>query len=82
MIHVTILYFLITSFVFLMCIIVYKVLVQAQPHHETYLYNFDPLKLSFYIVKLGLQGIHICFLFFAQKHRLWVLVRIASAGRF
>ena len=40
-------------------------------HHETYLYNFDPLKPQFYIVKLGFTGVYIIFLISAQKHRLW-----------
>ena len=43
----------------------------------TCLYNFDPINLSFYIVKLGFPGINIIFLIIAQKHRLWVLVRTA-----
>ena len=42
------------------------------------LYNFDPLKSHFYIVKLGFTGVYIIFLIFAQKHRLRVLVRTAS----
>ena len=41
---------------------------------KTYLYNFDPLKPHFYIVKLGFTGVYIIFLISAQKHRLWVLV--------
>ena len=45
---------------------------------KTYPYNFDPLKLHFYIVKLGFTGVCIIFLISAQKHRLWVLVRTAS----
>ena len=49
---------------------------------KTYLYNFDPLKPHFYIVKLGFTGVYIIFLISAQKHRLWVLVRTASARRF
>ena len=49
---------------------------------KTYLYNFDSLKLHFYIVKLGFTGVYIIFLMSAQKHRLWVLVRTASSGRF
>ena len=49
---------------------------------KTYLYNFDPLKPQFYMVKLGFTGVHIIFLISAQKHRLWVLVRTASARRF
>ena len=49
---------------------------------KTYLHNFDPLKPHFYIIKLGFTGIYIIFLICAQKHRLWVLVRTASARRF
>ena len=50
---------------------------------KTRLYNLDPLKPHFYIVKLGFTGVYIIFLISAQKHRLWVLVRTASArGRF
>ena len=41
---------------------------------KTRLYNFDPLKPHFYIVKLGFTGVYIIFLISAQKHRLWVLV--------
>ena len=29
---------------------------------KTYLYNFDPLKPHFYIVKLGFTGVYISFL--------------------
>ena len=42
---------------------------------KTYLYNFDPLKLHFYIVKLGFTGVDIIFLISAKKHRLWVLAK-------
>ena len=49
---------------------------------KTYLYNFDPLKPHFYIVKLGLSRVYIIFLISAQKHRLSVLVRTASARQF
>ena len=49
---------------------------------KTYLYNFDPLKLQFYIVKLGFTGVYTIFLNFAQKHRLWVLIRTASLRHF
>ena len=45
---------------------------------KTCLYNFDPLKPHFYIVKLGFTGVYIIFFISAQKHRLWVLVRTAS----
>ena len=41
-------------------------------HHENApLYNFDPLKLHFYIVELGFTGVFIIFLISAPKHRLW-----------
>ena len=49
---------------------------------KTCLYNFDPLKPHFYIVKLGFTRVYIIFLISAQTHRLWVLVRTASARRF
>ena len=45
---------------------------------KTCLFNFDPLKPHFYIVKLGFTGVYIFFFISAQKHRLWVLVRTAS----
>ena len=35
-----------------------------------YVYNSDPLKPHFYIVKLGFTGVYIIFLISAQKHRL------------
>ena len=37
---------------------------------KTYLYNFDPLKSHFYIVKLGFTGLYIICVISAQKHRL------------
>ena len=37
---------------------------------KTCLYNFDPLKPHFYIVKLGFTGVYIIFLICAQKHRV------------
>ena len=49
---------------------------------KTCVYNFDPLKPHFYLVKLGFTGVYIIFLISAQKHRLWVLVRTASPRRF
>ena len=49
---------------------------------KTCLYNSDPFKPHFYIVKLGFTGVYIIFLIFARKHRLWVLVRTASARQF
>ena len=38
---------------------------------KTRLYNFDPHKPHFYIVKLGFTGVYIIFGISAQKHRLW-----------
>ena len=52
------------------------------PISKMCLYNFDPLKPHFYIVKLGFTGVYIIFLISAQKHRLWVLIRTASLRRF
>ena len=49
---------------------------------KTRLYSFNPVKSHFYTVKLGFTGVYIDFLISAQKHRLWVLVRPASARRF
>ena len=50
---------------------------------KTYLYNFDPLKPHFYIVKLGFTWVYIIFLISAQKHRrLWVLARTTSVRWF
>ena len=40
---------------------------------KTCLYNFNPFKPHFFIVKLGFTGVYIIFLISAQKHRLWVL---------
>ena len=34
---------------------------------KTYLYNFDPMKPHFYIVKLGFTGVYIIFLISAQN---------------
>ena len=34
---------------------------------KTYLYNFDPLKPHFYIVKLGFTGVNIIFLISVQN---------------
>ena len=49
---------------------------------KTCLYNFDPLKPHFYIVKMGFTGVYFAFFMFAQKHRLYILVRTASPMRF
>ena len=56
--------------------------VHGQPITKTSLYNFDPLKPHFYIVKLGFKGVYFISLISAQKHRLWVLVRTASPRQF
>ena len=40
---------------------------------KTCLYNFEPLKPHFYIVKLGFTGVSVIFPISAQKHTLWVL---------
>ena len=44
---------------------------------KTRLYNFDPLKSHFYIVKLGFTRVYIIFLILLTIHRVWVLVRTA-----
>ena len=61
---------------------VYKVYCSVLNITKSYLYNFDPLKPHFYIVKLGFTGVCIIFLISVQKDRLWVLVRTASPRRF
>ena len=35
---------------------------------KTYLYNFDPIKPHFYIVKLGFTGVCIIFSYFCSKN--------------
>ena len=45
---------------------------------KTYLCNFDPLIPHLYIIKLGFTGVYFFFLISAQKHRLWVPVRITA----
>ena len=47
---------------------------------KTCLYNFDPLKPHFYIVKLGFTGVYMIYLVSVQKHRLWVLFRSPRRG--
>ena len=46
---------------------------------KTCLYNFDPLKPHFYIVKLGFTGVYIIFLISAQKHRLWLAEAVLTS---
>ena len=47
---------------------------------KTYLYNFDPLKPHFYIVKLMFTGVYIIFLISAQKYRLWYSLEPPGRG--
>ena len=56
--------------------------VRADTITKIRLYNFDPLKPHFYIIKLWFTGSYISFLILLKKHSLWVLVRIASPWRF
>ena len=49
---------------------------------KIYLYNYDPLKPHFYIVKVGFTGVYIIFPISAQNIDLWVFVRTASPRRF
>ena len=64
------------------CFLLHKILQPSVGIRKTCLYNFDPLKPHFYIVKLGFTGVYIIFLISDQKHRLWVLVITASVRRF
>ena len=59
---------------------------RKKKHHErsitkTCLYNADPLKPHFYIVKLGFTGVCIIFRILLKKHRLWVLVIIIICNK-
>ena len=54
--------------------------VSFGPITKTCLYNFDPLKPHFYIVKLGFTGVYIIFLISAQKHGLWYLLEPPRRG--
>ena len=47
---------------------------------KTYLYNVDPLKPHFYIVKLGFTGVCINFLLFAQNIDCWYLLEPPRRG--
>ena len=46
----------------------------------TCLYNYDPLKPCFYIVKLGFTEVYIIFIISAQKHRLWYSLELPRRG--
>ena len=62
------------------CCVCFFVICLSSLHHfitKTRLYNYDPLKPHFYIVKLGFTGVYIIFLNLLKKHRLCVLVRTA-----
>ena len=55
---------------------------------KTCLYNFDPLKPHFYIVKLGFTGVYIIFLFLlkttivgTRSNRLDEVVRTSTHNR-
>ena len=53
--------------------------INSSPSSRKHAYMFDPLRPHFYKVKAGVnRGIHY-FSYFCSKHRLWVLVRTASA---
>ena len=45
---------------------------------ETYLYNFDPLKPHFYIVKLGFTGVTLFFLFLLRNVDCWYSLKQIS----
>ena len=47
---------------------------------KTRLYNIDPLKPHFYIVKLGFTGVYIIFLISAQKHDCGYSLELSHRG--
>ena len=47
---------------------------------KTYLYNFDPLKSHFYIVKLGFTGVYIIFHISAQNIDCWYTLEPPRRG--
>ena len=47
---------------------------------KTCLYNFDPLKPHFYIVKLGFTGVYIIFLISAQNIDCWYSLELPHRG--
>ena len=53
------------------------ILSSASRKHAYIILTPPPLKPHFYIVKLGFTCVYIIFLISVQKHRLWVLIRIA-----
>ena len=52
----------------------------GKPIMETCLYNFDPLKPQFYIVKLGFTGVYIIFLISAQNIDCGYLLELPQWG--
>ena len=75
-------FFFLLLLLFSLCITCENKVLLREPITKTCLYNVDPLKPHFYIVKLGFTGVYIIFLISAQKHRFWLLIRTASARRF
>ena len=71
-----------TCIFFMIICLVNSIQLNSEVITKTCLYNVDPPKPHFYIVKLGFTGVYIIFLSFVKKHRLWVLVRTASPRRF
>ena len=52
---------------YFVCIELLQLLERSADITKTRLYNFDPLKPHFYIVKLGFTGVYIIFLISAQN---------------
>ena len=59
-------------------------LLSPQKHNyvitKTYLYNFDPLKSHFYIVKLGFTGVYIIFLISVKNMDYGYLLELPQWG--
>ena len=51
--------------------LIYSILKRKKFITKTYLYNFDPLKPHFYIVKLGFTGVYIIVLFLLKNIDYW-----------
>ena len=79
------LYYLLFNFVLilliLIIIIIFIIIFYTSSLKHAYI-MLNPLKPTFYIVKLGFTGVYIFFLISAQKHRLWVLVRTAGSNEY
>ena len=50
------------------------------PKSQKHTYNFDPLKLHFYIVKLGFTGVYITFLISAQNKDCGYSLELPGGG--